>query len=331
MVDGPGTWSRRQTLARTPTLSLVAALGAWGAMVIQKGLVPGLHGRVERATLVDISLAGEFAANLAAVAGAPALMFACYDYWAPNPVLTVPRRMAVASLSVIVVGATVFATYFDRTQRIGQMVFYGLGAAHLLVVILMMAVVLIARTYLDRALAMAVASAGLFGLMGHVMELFARRHLPLASTAGWLHGFGELGYLAGLLAISWSLTPTEREGRRATIRFVTFVILGATATGLAVAQGALGSDFALVLYNAQRLRLVLDTAPMLYVVPLAAATSAGFAGLLARPENQRQLAVSALLMLAAGYLPQGPVQLLSLSLAAMLMSRAIAARALDVA
>lgn len=331
-ADAPGHWLRHgEALGRTPMLSLVCALGAWGAMIVQKALIPGLHGRVERATLVDLSLAGEFGANLAAVAGAPALMFACYDYWAPNPVLSLTRRMTVAGLSVIVVGATLFATYFDRTQRIGQMVFYGLGATHLLVVILMMAVVLIASARLDRVLALGMASAGLFGLMGHVADLFSRRHLPLTTTANWLHGFGEMGYLTALLAVAWGLTPTEREGRRGLIRFVTFVILGGCATGLSLAQNALGSDFSLVLYNAQRLRLMLDTTPLFYAVPLSAAAAAAFAGLLARPDNQRQLAVAALLMLAGGYLPQGPVQLLSLALAAMLMSRALAARNLGFA
>lgn len=318
----------RRALADAPALSLLCAIGAWLAMLVRKAALPSLHGQTDHNLLLKLGMWGEFGANLAAVAGVPALALGLHQYlFLPNPVLSLRRRMLAATFAALTIYVTLFATFLDRAHTTTQMVFFGLGAAHVLAVVLLMGSLAFAHSVADRALVLAIAVMCLFGLMGHVVELFSRTQLELARYSRWLHGLGEIGYLVALVASAVVLSHNDEDRHRSWVRFVTFLVLGACGSAFVLAELSLGADFAVILYHAQRLRLLLEASPLAYGLPLSVATATAVGALASSRSSHRQLAIGTLLLVSGGYLPQAPGQLLVLALGACLISRAVAARA----
>jgi hypothetical protein len=87
----------------------------------------------------------------------------------------------------------------------------------------------------------------------------------------------------------------------------------------------LDNDYALLLYHAQRVTLFIDSWPRLYAVPIALALASSLAAVLATDPVRRQAAAGTLLLLSSGYAPHAPGRLLTLTLALLLIARAVIA------
>jgi len=319
----PGATSPVGMFAHAPALSLVTAIGAWVALLVQKVTLPALSHSTEHDQLLRIGSWGEFGNNLAAVAGIPALILGVHAFVRPNPYVRPGRRTLVGGFTLLLTTLTMWATLFDRTQTTREMVLYGLGAAHVLSVLLVMGALSYCRSPFAFGIVTAVAAAGLFGLLGHVLELLAATRLSLGGGAKWMRGIGEVGYLVALISAASYLLRGAHTRRETLSSFVAFLGFGVLCAAFVLASRTLGEDFSLILYHAQRLRLLLDASPLLYALPLALSAAAALGGLLSRYPEQHQLAVGTLLLVAGGYTPRSPVQLLVMALGACLLARAV--------
>ena len=92
-----------------------------------------------------------------------------------------------------------------------------------------------------------------------------------------------------------------------------------------VAQRGWRGDYAVLLYNAQRVNLLLDRAPLLYAIPFCLLLSAATTALLNGGGARVQCAAAMLLLFASGYAPRAPGRLLTMTLGFVLLARAVAA------
>lgn len=324
--SGGALESRGGVFADAPPLSLLAAMGAWAALVIQKIALPMVSRSADHEQLLRVANWGEFGANLAAVAGIPALILGVHAFVRPSAYVRPGRRTLIGSFTLLLTTMTMWATVFDRSTTTREIVLYGLGAAHVLSVLVVMGALPFCRSGVAYAVVLAAAATGLFGLMGHVLELLAKEHLGLGTGAKWMRGVGEVGYLLTLVSAAGYVLRSARRHREWIPSFVTFLIFGVLCAAFVLASRTLGKDFSLIVYHAQRLRLLLDASPVLYAAPLSLGASAALGALLSSDPAQRQVAVGTLLLLAGGYTPRSPVQLLVMALGACLLARSVISR-----
>jgi hypothetical protein len=130
---------------------------------------------------------------------------------------------------------------------------------------------------------------------------------------------GELAWLAVPMLAALGLRKKRSSRRRLAVSF------GGLLLGLALAF-ALSSlpreRSQSVVYATLRGLLLLESSPWLYALPFAIGIAGALDGLLSRSPNERQLGAGLLLWIAAGYAPHTPIQLLALSLGALLLARA---------
>jgi len=135
------------------------------------------------------------------------------------------------------------------------------------------------------------------------------------------HGLGELAFWVSLVALTTGVLSRPDDPRRRPIQLTALLLLGATATSYALLSLRLGRSLSLILYNALRVRLLVESWPLAYGVPLCVGLAVGLAGLLAAEAQRRQWALALLLLIAAGYAPRAPAHMLTFVLALTLTAR----------
>jgi hypothetical protein len=90
-------------------------------------------------------------------------------------------------------------------------------------------------------------------------------------------------------------------------------------------KNTLHADYALLLYSAQRVSLLLDREPLLYAAPFCLLLSAAVSGLINGGGIRLQAASGLLLIFSAGYATRAPGRLLSLAIGFMVLARALIA------
>jgi hypothetical protein len=140
---------------------------------------------------------------------------------------------------------------------------------------------------------------------------------------------GEVAYLAVLVSAAFVTLPEQGTRVGGVGRALGGVALVATIIGLVVAERTLGRDYALLLYQNQRVSAWIDTLPSVYALPLAMALAGSVAGLIGGDTQKRQAACGLLLLLSSGYAPPAPGRLLTLTLGLALLASVIIARAIE--
>jgi hypothetical protein len=180
-----------------------------------------------------------------------------------------------------------------------------------------------APNLLGRVLALLATSVPLLGLLSLTMA--QATDVSFDPWKRWpyqaLVVSGEVSYLALLLLAAFAFLPREREKRALWARAAGFMVFGAAAALLHVAHGSLRGDFALLVYNAQRVDLFLERLPVVYAPPFSAAVAGATAAMLAGgPRFQGGAAL--LLIFASSHGPQAPGRLLTMTLGFVLLARA---------
>lgn len=310
-------------LSDAPHLAGLTAAGAMIALVVHGLLMPTMGATGDHELWLRVGRWGDFGQNLAAIGGVFALLTGVQGFVQHNHHLRPEKRWLLFLFSLIFVGTITAATFGERNESSGDLVWMALGEANLLCVILSVSVLGLSPGRGTRGLSIAAACMALFGLTARVME---RLPLTLGGAAtrlqGALEAAGEVGYLMLLVLSALWVVPRgqPRRARRARM-------LGMGALGMAMGVFAVGiagplNDYRLVLYHAQRVRLLLDLAPALYAVPISMAIGAAISGVAGADLVRRQAALGLLLLVTAGYAPRAPVGLLTLTLAICLLSRA---------
>jgi len=319
----------QDNLSRTPPLASLAAAAALCSLLINRLLVPALGKDGDYGLLLNLIHSGQFAANLTAITGLFALLTAIFKLMRSPEHMSLRRRLAIASFAGIFVPTIALATFFPRDKISVHIVFLGAGAANILIVIITMNAARITRSVIARAVAISFATAALFTLASQVYQLLTTQelnpiHIKIASA---LRGVGEIGYVIVLIATAFFVFPRATDLRGQFARIAMVVTFGASVFGFHIAQSALGTDFALLLYHAQRVSGLIDTLPFAYSFPISIGFAASIGALMAKDRSRFQAAIGVVLLLSAGFAPYSPERLLTQTLAAVLIARSIIALA----
>lgn len=315
-----------------PPLIFLCAAAALCAAVIQNTAIPLLTGdSAYREALRPLDQAGSFAANLAAIAGVIALGFALLGLAKRITWVGLIRRFSLAAFSGIFLASMTVAILFDRQRTTTQGVVFALGAASVLTSLMHGIAFRAGRGLAVRLLAsnaMIMAAAALFA---QLLQLWSESSLVAwhLSALSVTRTIGEVAYLAVL--VSAALVALPEPGTRAGSLGRAF---GAGAlvlamVGLIFAEHSLGKDYALVLYQSQRVTTWVDSLPSIYALPLALAFGSSVAGLIGGDAEKRRAACGILLLLSSGYAPPAPGRLLTLTLGLTLLASVIIARAIE--
>jgi hypothetical protein len=308
-------------------LSGLSAFAALCAMTVNQLVLPAMGVGANRTAFVRLERAGQFAANLAVIAGFIAMIFGVVSVVRGEPRLSKRRKILGLLFGALLMRAVVVATLFDRTATTTENVYLAVGAANLLAVLIGMTAIERVRGRFLRAVSLLVTAVPLFAMLTVILELSGdvaldpwkqKAHVALAAS-------GELTYLGLLLASFPLLVPRALRGRDLVARSVGLVVLIATLYGMRAAYGALPADYNVLLYNAQRIGLLLDRWPLAYTFPLCLALSAVATALVSGHAARTQAALGILLYFASGYAPRAPGRLLTMTLGAFLLSRALIA------
>ncbi|MGD8862243.1 MAG: hypothetical protein PVI30_19680 [Myxococcales bacterium] len=309
---------------RAPPLAWLAAAAAFTAMLLNQVLVPAMGASEERVTALRLDRAGDFATNLGAVAGLIAIVFGLMAFIRHSTLVSLRQRLMLACFSGMFLPTIAVATLFERQRTTTQLVVFALGAAMILGTVVNVAAARAARDRVARAAALLASTMAVLMLISQALEL--GRRVTLSATALEIHaairGVGELCYLVLLGGSVLFVLPRKARGQDRLGRTVAFVLLPALLGGLYAVERALQSDYALLLYHAQRVSLLLDVFPRLYAVPIALSLSSVVGAAIGDNAMRRQAAAGVLLLLSAGYAPVAPGRLLSLALAMVLLARA---------
>lgn len=344
--DGPLERAADRALAavrRAPPLALMAVVAGLFELALARVGWHGLTDTVPAADLLEARRVARFPRNLAAVSGIVTLTFALLAFLRLPGYAPVGRRLAVAAFSGIFVPSVVVATFLPQATVRPRLVIFGLAAANVLVCLLGMTAV---RYRPGRALRTAIAGATLScfltllfvglgqlaqaspeGFWGAVAGALVDHSSATQDVRLTLRHLGELCWLAPSLAGAWAVVVADRgpgTQRRIGVALGLAVTL---AVALLLARETVGRHYELALFGAFRLGLLLDVAPEVYALPLAAGLAGGLVGL-GRPDPRyRQLGAGMLAWIAAGFAPHTPIQLLYLVLGTTLLTRS--AQALD--
>ena len=279
--------------------------------------------QLAHSTLVEVAEWGAFPRNLAAVAGIIALLATLVAFLRTRLYLPLLIRIGVAGFSGIFVPTILLATVLPGERTTSEIVLFATATAHLLVVFYGVASIRWDLPATLRFANLAMAAAGLLGLLSLVVELVVLIYVGPAdmTLAKTLRFIGEAAWLgtAPLVAASLprKLKPLIGAGLAA---------LGVTLMVLAL-RGSLAQDFAPVLYGALRVELFLGGASWLYAPLLGIVAGTALAALLSTTQGDRQLGVGILLLGAAAYSPRAPGLLLLMVLGAALIWRGSVTRA----
>lgn len=320
----PSQWAALEEL---PALSFMTALAALASMAINQLVVPGLGTRVARELLGRIEQAGQFAENLAVFAGLIALVASLWSVWRGDVLLNARRRVMFVVFLSILLREVVVATVLDRTHTTREHVYFAVGAASVLCVMVGMRALDLASSLLLRVIAGFATALPLLCLSTIVLELTSDVQLDPWKHRAYetLQGLGEISYLGLLFASFPLLAARGTTARQLLARAAGLLTLVAAGYGLRVAHQALHNDFAILLYHAQRVGLLLERSPALYALPMCLALAGAASALVAGGAARVQAATATLLIFASGYGPRAPGRLLTMTLGFILLARAIAA------
>lgn len=313
------------TLAIAPPLAGMCAMAALCAMALNQVALPTLPGGPKHALFSVLGQAGRFSANLAVIAGSIALLASAIGALRAPAFTSLRRRVLLVMFLTLLLRAVVIATLFERDETTRENVYLAVGAANVLCIFAGMAVLNGARSGLARMLASIATALPTLSMLAITLELMAdlsfdpwkrQAHQLLSAT-------GELSYLALLLASAVLIVPRELRPRAAFARAVGFAVLTLSLLGLYQAQRSLQSDYAVLVYHAQRVGLLLDRWPLAYALPFGVGLGGAISAVLVGGARA-QAGTAILLIFSAGYSPQAPGRLLCMTLGFVLLSRAIA-------
>lgn len=316
------------SVQEAPALSWLAATAALAAVAIERVAAPLLGDPARRDLLVLLGRAGDFATNLAALSALVALGIALVAFTRHNPMIDLPRRLLLAGFSGVLLPTLLVATVLERARTTIELVLFALGAAYAVSALVNASAAGRARTWFDRALA-AVASTmataaliaqGLYTLSRTQLDAWVERGHDIARTVT------EVGYLVLLPLVAVAALPDRSSPRNRRARLSALFALPVVLGAFFVAEKTLGKDYALALYDAQRVHLFVDRWPRLYAMPLALALTGTFGGVLGKDAPGRQAGAAAALIVASGCAPLAPGRLLTLTLGLLLVARVVAAR-----
>lgn len=313
-----------RSLAATPLLGMLAMAGAVLDLAINRFAVRTLGGTMSHEQLVLLSRWGDLPRNLAAVCGLVALTIALLSFLRTPMHAPVRRRLSIAGFAGIFLPTTALATLLPAERTSAQIVLFATGAANVLVVLLGLTA---ARRRAPPGLRTGVvllSASAFFAFCALVIALVQ----PLAhSRAGIMtavvsRGIGEVAFLIAPLAIGLTVFPRPSD-LRSRISLGAGLLTFAVTTSLGWwGLAELRSDFAIILYGAERVELLLEAAPLVYVLIFAAATGIGVGALASDDETRRQVGAGVLLLVASGYAARSPSRLLMTVLAVALLARA---------
>lgn len=312
-----------RSLRSAPVLAGMCGLAALCAMALNQIALPVLGTNARLALITRFSRTGQFAENLAVFAGIIALVATALPVLRRHVRLSRMRRVFGIVALALLLRAVVVATLLERASITKENVVLAVGAANALAVLCGMTSLDAARTLLSRTIAVLATSAPLTSLLATTLSLTMdvefdpwkrRSHETLCAMS-------ELSYLALLLVTAFASAPRMRSARGLAARAAGFAVFGATLTLFHIARRTLPADFSLLLYNAQRVDLFIDSAPWLYALPFAAALAAAASTTLAGGAHF-QAGVGLLLLFASGCAPQAPGPLLTMTLGFVLLARA---------
>jgi hypothetical protein len=320
----PSAESATHPAAAAPPLAGLCALAALIAMAVNQLVIPELRGSTRHLLYLPLGHLGRYAANLAVIAGMVALLAS--TFWALRlpAFLSVRRRLLGLAFLTLLLRAVVIATLFDRDETTKANVYFAVGAANALCVLAGMAVLDGARSLLARILAALATAAPMLCMVAVTLELTAdvtldpwkrRVHEVLAATS-------EFTYLALLLASPALLLPRSMRPRAVVARALGFAALIATFLGFYQAEHLLRADYAILLYHAQRVGLVLDRWPLAYALPFAVGLGSSVSAMAAGGAHF-QAGAAIVLILSSGHAPEAPGRLLCMTLGFVLLGRAI--------
>ena len=315
-----------------PPLIFLCAAAAFCAAAIQNTAMPLLTADTAyRGALQQLDQAGSFAANLAAISGIIALGFALLGLARRVTWVGLFRRFSLAGFSGIFLASMTVAVLFDRQRTTTYGVLFAFAAASVLTSLLHGIAFRAGHGAAVRVLAANATIMAATALCAQLLQMWSEQTLSAwhLSALNITRTIGEVAYLAVLVSAALVALPepgTRTGGLGRTIGAV--ALIGATI-GLIVAERALGKDYALVLYQNQRVSAWIDTLPSVYALPLSVAFAGSVAGLVGGDAQQRQAACGLLLLLSSGYAPQAPGRLLTLTLGLALLASVIIARAIE--
>ena len=314
-------------VASSPPLAWVATAAALSALVLNQLLLPGLGDATRRVLIHRLDRWGAFATNLTAISGLIALTFGLLAFVRYSKVIGLRHRLLLGGFAGIFLPTIAVAALFERQRTTAQIVLFALGAAHVLCAVVSMSAARAAPSRYPRMVALCAASMAVFVLLAQVLQ-----QLSLVRLGVWqqqiqqaLQGMGEGCYLLLLSGVAPLLLPSRSDTRSRLARAAGFFVLPMVLGSLYMAERILDNDYALLLYHAQRVTLFIDSWPRIYAVPIGLAVASSVAAVLAKDPVRKQAAAGVLLLLGSGYAPHAPGRLLTLTLALVLIARAVIA------
>jgi len=313
--------------ATNPPLAWLTVFAALASMAINQLLLPALGPDAKRALLTPLERWGVFATNLAAIAGLIALGFGLLVFVRFSQQFPLRQRLLLTAFAAVFLVSIALATLFERQQTTAENVLFAIAAAQVLIGLLGTAAARGAPNAHRRVVGLLCSAMGTSVLMSQLLQIGAQVRLDLWITQGQriMQAIGEGCYLVLLLTVTPLVLPSGNDLRSRLARMAGFFLLPLALGGLYLAERTLQHDYALLLYHAQRVTLLIDSYPRAYSVPLALALAAGLAGALGPHAGRRQAAAGALLLLASGFAPFSPGRLLASVLGVLLISRSIIA------
>lgn len=308
-----------------PPLIFLCAAAAFCASVIQQTAIPLLKTTEYRSSVDRLNDAGNFSANLAAIAGIIALGFALLGFARHATWMGVMRRFVLAAFSGVFLASMGIAVLFDRQRTTTESVLFAFGAASVLASLLHGIAFRAARGTAEHLLAGSASLMAAAALAAQLLQLWSEQTLSAShlSALNLARNAGELAYLAILVSAAVVVLPERSLPRGRIARVLAFFLVPLVIGGLVAAEGALGKDYGIVLYQSQRVSFWIDKMPVVYALPLALALAGSVAGMIGGTTAQREGACGLLLLLCSGYAPPAPGRLLTLTLGLTLLARAI--------
>jgi hypothetical protein len=317
---------RRQPLDVVPPLASFAALAALASMLLNQLVLPSLGSGVHSPHFTRIAQAGRFTANLAVTTGLITLV-SCVS-WAlvGRPKLPMRRQLFTFTAAGVLVYVAISALLFPGTASREQ-IYFGVAAANIIGMAVGSTAVGSTRGVFLRALAVALTLLAALNTLVIVLEFG-----PDAQLDPWAHqavafgrAAGEVVYLGLLVAAFPLLVPRGLRARHLFARSIGFAVLVLSIYVQRTAEHALHNDYALLVYSAQRVSLLLDRWPLAYALPFCLVLAGTTTGLLSGGSARVQGAAGMLLVFASGYATRAPGRLLSLTIGYMVLSRALVA------
>lgn len=325
-----------------PPLAMLASIAAVLDLLLRRGLLRTLSGELGRSETRALGPWLELPMNLTAIAGTFAVTIGLFELlasrfrpaWRPAPLMVriaeAAMRAVTAGFAGILLPSIFIATFFPVERTTGPAVFAAASAAYLLVLQVSFLTTRIGGPRSLRAAMTLVAVSAVSGFLALVVG-------ELGPQIGWAGSYevyqlvsliGELSFLVVPVALLSGIIPARRE-RRALVAFYVGATLGLVAMlAFDTWRASVGPSYEAILYGALRFEVFLGRFGLVYAVPFGLFAGAGVGALLSSRPAHRQLGAASLALLASGFGPRTPAQLLMMVLGATLLGRTLVAEAL---